>query len=89
MELIYRDGQGKNIPLFYEVDSADGLLHTACSEDGAKLTVHDSNLQLLDQPNFSNMPKTPLEYRNEVGTSLSLEEAQFLTRPLNISPLQQ
>ena len=35
------------------------------------------------------MPKTPLDYRNEVGTGLSLEEAQALAIPQTISPLQQ
>ena len=86
---MYRDGQGKNLPVVYEGASADGLLHTDFLEDGTKLTVHDSNLQLLDQPDFSNMPKTPLDYRNDVGTGLSLEEAQALARPQTISPLQQ
>ena len=73
MDLMYRNGQGKNLPVVYERSSADGLLHTARLEDGTKLTVHDSNLQILDQPYFSNMLKTPFDYRNEVGTGLSLE----------------
>ena len=89
MDLVYRYIQGNNIPVVYEGDSADGFLHTARFEDGAKLTVYDSNLQLLDQPDFSNMPKTPLPYRNEVGTCILLEEVQALAIPLTISPLQQ
>ena len=89
MDIMYRNVQGKNLPVIYEGASADGLLHTARLEDGTKLTVRDSNLQLLDQPNFLNMSKTPLDYRNEVGTGLSLEEAQALARPQTISPLQQ
>ena len=52
MELMYRDGKGKNLPVVYEGANADGLLHTARLEDGSKITVHDSNLQLLDQPDF-------------------------------------
>ena len=35
------------------------------------------------------MPNTPLEYRNEVGTDLTLDEAQTLARPHTLSPLQQ
>ena len=35
------------------------------------------------------MPNTPLEYRNEVGTVLTLDEAQALARPHTLSPLQQ
>eukprot|EP00957_Ditylum_brightwellii_P007740 585496-Ditylum_brightwellii.AAC.1 len=53
------------------------------------MDVHDSNLQLLDQPDFLNIPKTPLDLRNEVGHGLSLEEAQALARPQPLSPLQQ
>ena len=81
--------RGKNIPVVYEGVSADGFIHTARFEDSAKLTVHDSNVQLLNQPDFLNIPKTPLDYRNEVGTGLSLEEAQALAIPLTISPLQK
>eukprot|EP00957_Ditylum_brightwellii_P008398 635975-Ditylum_brightwellii.AAC.1 len=53
------------------------------------MDVHDSNLQLLDQPDFSNIPKKPIDFRNEVGHDLSLEEAQALARPRPLSPLQQ
>ena len=58
-------------------------------EDNTKLSVYDSNLQLLDQPDFSNMLNTPLDYSNEVGTGLTLGEAQALARPHTLSPLQQ
>ena len=61
---MYRNGQGKNIPVVYEGASDDGIIHTACFKEGAKLSVHYSNLQLLDQPYFSNMPTTPLDYIN-------------------------
>ena len=89
MDLLYCDRQGKNIPVVYKGDGANGLLNTDRFKDGANLTVNVSNLQLLNQPNFSNMPKTPLDYRNEVGTGLSLEAAQALARLPTISPLQQ
>ena len=35
------------------------------------------------------MPNTPLDYRNEVVTGITLDEAQFLSRPRTLSPLQQ
>ena len=35
------------------------------------------------------MPNTPLKYRNEVRTGLTLDEAQDLARPRTLSPLQQ
>ena len=81
--------QRRSETLVYEGASADGLLHTIRLEDNTKLSVYDSNLQLLDQPNFSNIPNTPLDYRNEVGTGLTLGEAQTLARPCTLSPLQQ
>ena len=89
MDLVYRDGKGNNEAVVYEGASADGLSHTIRLANGTKLAVHDSNLQLLDQPDFSNIPKTPLEYRNEIGKGLSLTEAQALARPRPLSPLQQ
>ena len=73
MDLVYCDGKGNNVAVVYEVDSANGLLHTIRLEDVTKLDVHNINLQLLDQPDFSNIPKTNLNYRNKVGTGLSLE----------------
>ena len=89
MDLAHRDGKGNNDAVVYEGASADGLTHTIRLANGTELAVHDSNLQLLDQPDFSNIPKTPLEYRNEVGKGLSLTEAQALARPRPLSPLQQ
>ena len=73
----------------YERANADGSLHTICLQDGTRLNVNDAHIQLLGQPDFSNMPKTPLDYRNEVGTGLSLQEAQALATPQVLSPLKQ
>ena len=73
MDLFYRNVAGKNISEVYEGDSANGIKHTIHLEDGARLDTNDSNLQLLDQPDFSNIPKTPLDYRNEVGSGISLQ----------------
>ena len=65
MELTYNDGQGESRAVAYEGASADGKSHTVCTKDGSKFVVHDSNLQLLNQPYFENIPNTPLDYRNE------------------------
>ena len=35
------------------------------------------------------MPNIPLDYRNEVVTGLTLDEAQALARPCTLSPLEQ
>ena len=66
MYIVYHDGKGNNIAVVCEVDSSNGLLHTISLEDGTKLDVHGSNLQLLNQPDFSKIPKTLLDYLNEV-----------------------
>ena len=52
MDLSYRNGTGKHVTAFYEGASANGLIETIRLEDGARLNTHDSNLQLLDQPDF-------------------------------------
>ena len=64
-------------------------MNTIRLQDSTKINVYDSNPQLLDQPDFSNIPKTTLEYRNDVSTSLSLDKAQDLARPITLSTLQQ
>ena len=89
MELLYKHKEGKSVEVVYEGSTSDGLSHTVRCKDGSKIVVHDSNLQLLKQPDFTNIPKTPLDYRNEVGTGLSLQEAQTLERPTVLSPVQQ
>ena len=64
INLFYHDGAGNNLSAVYKVANDNGLKHTTCLEYGARLDIHNSNLQLLDQPDFSNIPKTPLDYRN-------------------------
>ena len=76
MNMLYCCGNEENETVVYKGASADGILHTIRLKDNTKLSVYDSNLQLLYQPIFSNMPNTPLDYRNEVGTGLALDEAQ-------------
>ena len=88
MNLLYCCGNEENITVVHDGASADGLLHTIRLKDNTKVSFYDINLQLLDQPSFSNMPNTPLDYRNEVGTGLTLYEAQALARPRTLSPLQ-
>ena len=89
MNLLYCCGNKESETVVYEGASADGLLHTIRLDDNTKLSVYDSNLQLLYHPNFSNMPNTPLDYRNEVGSGITLGELQSLARLRTLSPLQQ
>ena len=89
MDLTYCNGAGNSAPVVYEGSSADEILHTDRFADGSKLAVNDSYLQLLDQPDFSNIPKTTLDYRNEVVKGLYLEEAQYFSIQSALYPLQQ
>ena len=89
MELTYNDGQGTSRVVVYKGASTDSKSHTVRTADGSKFVVHDSNLQLLKQPDFANLPNTPLDYRNEVGTGLTLPKAQALARPTVLTPVQQ
>ena len=89
MELTYNNGQGESQAVAYKGSSADGKSHTVRTKDGSKFVVHDSNIQLLNQPDFANIPKSPLDYRNEVGTGLTLPEAQDLARTTALFPVQQ
>ena len=87
MDLLYQNEEVKIVPVFYEDDSANGILHTIHLKDGENINVYYTNLQLLDQRNFLNTPKTPLDYRKEVGTGISLDELKALERPRTVSPL--
>ena len=89
MDLTYRGREGKSVAAVYEKSSADILTHTIPLEEGSKLKINDINIQLIFQPDFSNFPKNPLEYRNEVSTGLTLEEARSLARPRTLYPLHQ
>ena len=75
--------------MVYEGASPDGLSHTVRKEDGTRLIVHDSNLRLKLQPDLSNIPSTPLAFRNEVNKGISKKEAQALARPRILTPIQQ
>ena len=78
MDLIYHDGMGKIVELVYKGSSADSLIRTIHLEDGSNIQINDNNLHLIYQPDFSNLPKTPLDYGNEADTVLPIEDSQAL-----------
>ncbi len=77
------------ISAVYEGVNADSKTHIVRLADGTRLTVHDCFLQKHLQPSFANIPQTSLDYKNEVGTGISEEEAQRLARPTVLAPAQQ
>ena len=80
MEILHKQREGKYSAVVYEGAISNGLHHIVRCKDGSKIVVRNNNFQLLKQPDFTDMPKTPLGYRNEVGTGHTLQEAQTLAR---------
>jgi hypothetical protein len=66
-DIMYRNGKGLQARMVYEGAMPDGLWHTLRRDDGLKVVTPPSHVHFLDQPDFSNILSTPLDYRNEVG----------------------
>lgn len=74
------------ISVVYEGVNADGKTHIVRMKDGTKMAVHDSYLQKHLQPSFDNIPQTPLDYKNEVGTGIfSRRSAAFSSADYSIA----
>ena len=80
---------GSQSRMVYEGATPDGLWHTLRRDNGVKVVTPPSHVHFLEQPDFSNIPSTPLDYRNEVGIGISKEAAQELAYPRILSPSQQ
>ena len=59
MDLKYRDRMVNSVAVVYKGASADILTHNISLEDGLMIQIQDINLQVIDQPDFSNFPKLP------------------------------
>jgi len=70
-DVLYADGSGLESRMVYEGATADGFWHTLCRDDGSKVVTPPSHVRFLEQPDFSNIPSTLLDYRNEVGIGIS------------------
>ena len=81
MELLYKQKEGKSVAVVNKGATSDGLSHTVRCKDGSKIVVHYSNLQLLKQPDFTNIPKNPLDYRNLTTNERSEERRWWLNSP--------
>ena len=88
-DVLYTDGAGTQSRMVYEGATPDGLWHTLRQDDGSKVVTPRSHVRFLDQPDFSNIPSTPLDYQNEVGIGITKKEAQELAYPRVLSPSQQ
>jgi len=89
MNLIYTDGLGNTQVVVYKGALVDGLQHLVWTKDGKTIHTPDAYLQLMDQPNLSNIPKTPPDYCKEVGVGLTFQEVQELAYPRVLTPVQQ
>ena len=88
-DVMYTDGKGLQAKMVNEGATPDGLWHTLRWDDGSKVVTPPSHVHFLDQPDFSNIPSTLLDYRNEVGIGISKEDTQELAYPHILSPSQQ
>ena len=70
-DILYTDGSGSQSRMVYEEATPDGLWHTLRRDDGSKVVTPPSHVRFLEQPDFSNIPSTLLDYRNEVGIGIS------------------
>ena len=86
---MYTDGAGSQSRMVYEGATPDGLWHTLRRDNGSKVVTPPSHVRFLEQPDFSNIPFTPLDYRNEVGIGILKEAAQELAYPRILSPSLQ
>jgi hypothetical protein len=88
-DVMYTDGVGSQSRIVYKGATPDGLWHTLRRDDGSKVVIPLSHVRFLEQPDFSNIPSTPLDYRNEVGIGNLKEATQELAYPRILSPSQQ
>ena len=75
---MYCDSEGNSLPVLYEGANADGLLHTSRFVDGSKLAIHDSNIQLLDQPDFRICPRLHLTTGTRLAPVFPLKKHNIL-----------
>jgi len=88
-DVMYTDGKGLQAKMVNEGATPDGLWHTLRLDNGSKVVTPPSHVHFLDQPDFSNIPSTLLDYSNEVGIGISKEDTQELAYPCILSPSQQ
>jgi hypothetical protein len=89
MSLIFLDGAGQSETVVYKGVMPDGLTHTIRLQDGTRLNVHDVHLHLKLKADLTNIPRTPLDYRKEVGKGITKEEAEALACPQILTPVRQ
>jgi hypothetical protein len=85
-DVLCTDGKGYQEMVGYKGATPNGQWHTLQQRAASKLVTHGSHLCFLKQPDFTNIPSTPLNYRRLVDVGLSKKEAQrpipeLLARP--------
>ena len=81
MTITFNSGTGMSENVIYEGATSNGLKHIIRHVDGTRSHVDQCHLSLLNQIGFENIPKTPLDYCQEVGIGISQEQAQRLAYP--------
>ena len=61
-DVLYTDDVGNQERVVYEGATPDGQWHTLRKKDTSKIVTPSSNVKFLEQPDFGNLPSTPLDY---------------------------
>ncbi|KAL7496856.1 hypothetical protein ACHAWT_005049 [Skeletonema menzelii] len=86
-EVIYTDGSGNSSAVVYEGGSVNGN-HIIRTEHGDRIVTPAPHLKALNQPDLTNVPRTPLDYCKEIK-DVTQEELKELVYPRQLSPVQQ
>ena len=63
-------------------------VHRICLEDGDEIMTTSGHVQLLDQPDLTNIPTDVGSYENEIRYGLTADDIAEIARPQSFSPLQ-
>jgi hypothetical protein len=77
-DVLYMDGEDNQKHMVYKGATPDGQWHTIRRSNYSNLVTTGSHLRFLEQPDFTNIPSTPLDYCRKVAIGLSKEDAQCL-----------
>ena len=86
-EVLYSDGEGNTSAVIYEGESVNGN-HIIRDEHGNRIVTPAPHLKAFEQPDLTNVPRTPLDYCQEIK-DISPEELKELVYPRQLSPVQQ
>ena len=91
MDVYYKSGDGNNQEAKYPKHTvSNGVeFHSVKLSTGKTVKTNASHLQLLEQPDLTNIPTDIDTYCKEVKTGVTEEDIKQMARPQSLTPLQQ